>query len=62
VAYGKDRVVLERRGKPLAALVPVEDLELLEELEDRLDLEAAKKALKAPGRVPWEKLKKELGL
>lgn len=32
VAYGKERIVLERRGRPLAALVPVEDLRILEAL------------------------------
>ena len=29
-AYGKERITIERRGRPLAVLVPVEDLELLE--------------------------------
>jgi prevent-host-death family protein len=65
VAYGRDRVVIERRGKVVAALVPVEDLRLLELLEDRLDVEAARKALANPKnrvRVPWEKVKASLGL
>ena len=30
VAYGKERVTIERRGRPMAALVPIEDLERLE--------------------------------
>ena len=59
--------ILTRRGKELAALVPMEDMRFLEELEDRLDLEEARAALaeaKAdPERpIPWEKLKAELGL
>ena len=29
-AYGKERITIERRGRPLAVLVPVEDLEHLE--------------------------------
>jgi prevent-host-death family protein len=62
VAYRGERVVLERRGKPLAAIIPVQDLEILEKLEDRLDLEAARAALAKPGTVPWKKVKKELGL
>lgn len=37
VAYGKERLVLTRRGRSLAAIVPIEDLELLEELEDERD-------------------------
>ena len=62
VAYKGERVVVERRGKGVAALVPVEDLELLLGLEDRIDLVAARKALKEPGRIPWERVKKDLGL
>jgi prevent-host-death family protein len=62
VAYRGERIVVERRGKRVAALVPVEDLELLQEIEDRIDLEAARRALKEPGRIPWEKVKKDLGL
>jgi PHD/YefM family antitoxin component YafN of YafNO toxin-antitoxin module len=45
VAYGRERIVLYRRGKDLAALIPVEDLTLLEALEDRLDAQEAEKAL-----------------
>jgi len=54
---------LHRHGKDVAAIVPVEDLELLQQLEDRMDLETARKALseKSP-RVSWKKLKAELGL
>jgi hypothetical protein len=40
----------------------VEDLELLEALENRTDLAAARKALKEPGRRSWEKVKAEIGL
>ena len=62
VAFGKERIVLHRRGKKLAAIVPVEDLVFLEEVEDRMDLEAARKALKERGAVPWKKVKAKLGL
>ena len=62
VAFGKERVVLTRRGKELAAVVPIEDVKLLEELEDRLDLEVAREALKEEGTIAWEKVKAELGL
>ena len=51
VAYGKERVILSRRGRDLAAIVPLEDVELLEALEDRLDLDAARAALKKAGKV-----------
>src|SRR3989304_3116964 len=65
VAYGRERIVLHRRGKNVAAMVPVEDLALLEELETRLDLEEARAALaeaRKKGTISWEKLKAELGL
>ena len=52
----------QRRGKNVAALVPVDDLAILEALEDRLDLEAARQALKERGSVPWRQLKKHVGL
>jgi prevent-host-death family protein len=63
VAFGGERIVLHRHGKDVAAIVPVEDLELLQKLEDRMDLEAARAALneKSP-RVSWKKLKAGLGL
>ena len=61
-AFEKDRIVLTRNGKELAALVPIEDVLLLEELENKADLQAARKALKEKGSVPWEKLKADLGL
>jgi len=62
VAYGDERVVLERSGKKLAAIVPFEELLFLQELESRFDLAAARKALKEKGSISWKKLKAELGL
>ena len=64
-AFGKERVVLTRRGKKLAGIVPYEDIEFLEALEDQKDLEEAKKALKEAARkgtISLVRLKKELGL
>jgi prevent-host-death family protein len=64
-AYGKERIVLTRRGKDLVALVPLDDLKLLEELEAGADLAAVRKAWKAQGKKPlqpWEKARKKLGL
>ena len=62
VAYGGERTVIERRGKTVAAVVSIEDLELLERLEDHMDVEAAREALKERGAVPWAELKAALGL
>jgi prevent-host-death family protein len=66
-AYGKERTIVSRRGKDLAAVIPIEDLRLLERLAreemDRLDLEDARVALAEPGEnIPLEVVKKELGL
>lgn len=33
--YQGERIVIERRGKPVAALVPLSDVELLEQLENK---------------------------
>ena len=65
VAYSGERVVLERRGKAVAALVSIEDLELLEKLEDELDVALARERIadaKKHRTVPWEKVKAKLGL
>jgi prevent-host-death family protein len=51
VAYGGERVILQRRGKGVAALVSLEELALLEELENKADVEAALKA-RAEGGKP----------
>ena len=62
-ALGKERVILARRGKAVAAIVSLEDVELLEALEDRIDLENARAALieaEKEGTVSWEELKKGL--
>ncbi len=60
VAYAGERIILERRGKGVVALVSLEDLALLEEMENRSDIRAAKKALKEKGGVPLEEVKKRL--
>ncbi|MEE9219654.1 MAG: type II toxin-antitoxin system Phd/YefM family antitoxin [Acidobacteriota bacterium] len=62
VAYTRERVVISRNGKDVAALVPMEDLELLRKLEDRHDLDALRKALSEPGETPDEKVWRALGI
>lgn len=67
VAYSGERVILERRGKPTAAIVSLDDLAVLEAIEDRDDVIAAKRALaemrrKGEKPIPWERVKKQLKL
>ena len=61
VAYQGERVVLERRGKGVAALVSMQDLQTLEALEDAADIKAALKARSEKGGIPLEDIKVELG-
>lgn len=63
VAYGGERIVLHRRGKDVAALIPLADLELLRSIEDQLDNEAAERSLREPeASIPWKKAKADLGI
>ena len=67
-AYGKERTIVSRRGKDLAAVIPIEDLRLLERLAseemERVDLEDARASLREAeekGTVPLRDLIRELG-
>ena len=63
VQYRKERVIITRHDKPAAALVPVDDAALLDELEDRLDVADALEAIEdydAHGGVSLQRLETEL--
>ena len=63
-AYGHERVLVSRRGRTVAAIVPIEDVELLERLEDEHDLAEARGALADPENatsIPWAMVDRELG-
>jgi len=63
--HGKERVVIRRNRKPIAALVPLEDLRLLEQIEDRLDLRDFRRAweiAKREGFKPLEQVLLRLGI
>jgi prevent-host-death family protein len=65
VAYGKERLVITRHGRELAALVPVEDLHLANRLRRfvaRKDVARALAELDAGKAPSWEQLREELGL
>lgn len=63
VQYGNERVVVTRYGKEVAAMVPIEDVRLLERLEDLADAEDALKAIaeaEREGTVSLAELVREL--
>jgi antitoxin (DNA-binding transcriptional repressor) of toxin-antitoxin stability system len=64
VAFGKERVVLQRQGKDLVALVPLQDLELLERLEDGWLAEEARQTREDSDEqdIPWDQARARLGL
>ena len=64
----KERTIVSRHGKDVAAVIPIEDLRLLERLSkeemDRVDLADALESLqeaREKGTVPLDDLIKELG-
>jgi len=63
VAYGNEPIVLTRRGQEIAALISMEELKLLQQIEDHIDIEDAKKAIAEPGEsITAQKFWKQLGL
>lgn len=67
VRHAGERLVVTKNGKPTAAIISVNDLELLEKLEDQLDLLLARDALegaKERGEKPvrWADVRARLGL
>jgi len=62
VAYRGERVLIDNHNKPYFAVISSEDLELLQFLEDKIDLQKAKEALKRNKFEDWEDIKKELGI
>lgn len=65
VAYAGRRTVITRRGEKLIAIVSIEDLEMIEAIEAKIDIEDARKALidiEENGTVPWEEIKNKLNL
>lgn len=63
-AYGKERFVVTRHGKELVAIVPLEDVTLLERLRSllsRRDFEAALAEVEDARTRPWDEVKRELG-
>jgi antitoxin (DNA-binding transcriptional repressor) of toxin-antitoxin stability system len=63
VASGRERIVIERDGRVIGALVNRRDLALIvEDEEDREDIAAAEQAAHEEGAVSWEKIKADADL
>ncbi|HKI01096.1 MAG TPA: prevent-host-death family protein [Thermoanaerobaculia bacterium] len=65
VAEQKERVVVRYEGREIGALVPLEDLAVLQRVEDQADLMEAREALaeiERDGTISWEQVKIDLGL
>jgi len=59
-----ERVIVRRGRKPVAAVVSIADLKLLEELEDRYDVSVSVSRLANPRekRVPYAEVRRRAGL
>ncbi len=51
VQFGGERIVLEKRGKPVAVVVSVADADWLERMEDHADLMAFREAKEEMARM-----------
>jgi prevent-host-death family protein len=63
--YAGERVVVHRRGKPVAAIVSTQDLERLQALEDTEDVRDAAEALREAeerGTIPLDVVLRKHGL
>ncbi len=63
--YGGERFVVTRHGKGLVAIVPLGEVTLLDRLRTLLearDYEAALREMAEAGTVPWEEVRRDLGL
>jgi PHD/YefM family antitoxin component YafN of YafNO toxin-antitoxin module len=59
----RERIVIQRHGRERIALIPFEDLEALQRLEDEADVAAADAAMAEPGEsIPYDQIRKDLGL
>lgn len=62
VSYGKERIVVEKHGKPVCVIIPIEALKALEDwerMEDKADVKAIEERRGESSR-PWEAVKPSL--
>jgi prevent-host-death family protein len=64
VSHHKERIILTRRGKEIAVIIPIEDLALLQTSQDKSDLNDAIEALKETrqhGAISLDELREQIG-
>jgi|TARA_B100001971_G_C18091042_1_gene483514 prevent-host-death family protein len=64
-AYAKERFVVTRHGKELVAIVPLEEVTLLDRLRALLskkDFEAAIQEMEDSGTLSWDEVRRDLDL
>lgn len=64
VSHNKERILLTRRGKAVAAIIPIEDLTAIDDAQSKQELEEAMEALKearSEGAISLEELKERIG-
>lgn len=59
-AFGQERIVITSHRKPKAAVISIEDLRRLEELEDALAAAEALEAHEAGETLDWEDVRAKL--
>lgn len=59
--HAKSPTIISSHGKPIAALVPIEDLELIEdEIDRRMSAQARESIASGEPTIPWEEVKAAL--
>ncbi len=62
VANEKERMTFTYNKNVFLAIVPIDDVKVIEQLEDCIDNADADDALQDKTSIPWEQVKKELEL
>lgn len=64
VSHYKERIILTRRGKEIAAIVPIEDLLQIQAKQNQADLNEATEAFqeaRSQGSISLDELKEKIG-
>ena len=65
VAFEDERIVITKNGRKLFALVPICDLQTIEEIENKKDICEAKTVLEEANTndvIDWKEVEKKLGI